>query len=167
MRLNVFHGISWNTPIMHKFFLGALNFLNHWRDLHKFFGTVRQKQSTESWYPNYPTNFETRAILKHKRVHPRWFLAMWDKKVPQNCDTLIIEKLLIPEIFWKTEGFAHDVFRRFGTKKFRRKNVTPPSYPFFFRTIKFLKHKSVPHEDFRYRETKTFPRKVAELLFYA
>ena len=136
------------TPLLRINFLGALIFLNHWRLLHIFFGTVRQKQSTESWYPYYPTNFETRTILKHKRVRPRWFLAMWDKKVRQNCDTFIIEKLLIPEYFWNTEGFAHDVFRRFGTKKFRRKNVTPPSYPYFFRTRKILKHKSVPPRSF-------------------
>ena len=341
---------------MHKIFLGALNFLNHWRDLHKFFGTVRQKQSTESWYPNYPTNFETRAILKHKRVHPRWLLAMWDKKMTklwypyylktfdtktilkhrrvrarcfsaiwdkktstekrdtplfihklfpyykfsvrqkrsptnffgtvrlehfhgtswdspimhknfgcpnflnhwrvlhkffgtvrqkqnnrQNRDTPIIQQTLKPEQFWNTDGFAHDDFWRCETKNFHkivipllsknfwyqnvseRQKGSPTTifgdvkqkssaklwYPYyrktfdtrtflkdrrvrprcssviwdkkkfdgktwhsllihiFFRTRKFLNHKSVPHEVFRYRETKTFPRNVAELLFYA
>ena len=73
---------------------------------------------------------------------------MWDKKVRQNCDTPIIENLLIPEYFWKTEWFAHDVFRRFGTKRFRRKNVTPPSYPFFSVLENFWNTKAFPTKFF-------------------
>ena len=86
---------------------------------------VKPLLSETFWYQNIP---ETQTGW----VRLRLFLAMWDKKNRQSCDTPIIEKLLIPEYFWKTEGFAHDVFRRFGTKKFRRKNVTLPCYPYFF-----------------------------------
>ena len=56
----------------------------------KFFGFVRQKQSTESWYSYYPKQFDTRIFRKHRTVLPRWFLAMWDKIIRQNCDTPII-----------------------------------------------------------------------------
>ena len=168
MRLKVFHGKSWNTPIMHKIFLGALNFLNHWRDLHKFFGTVRQKQSTESWYPNYPTNFETRAILKHKRVHPRWLLAMWDKKKFKKLRYSYYLKTFDTKTILKHRSVRARCFSViWDIKNFDGKTWHSLLIHIFFRTRKFLNHKSVPHEVFRYRETKTFPRNVAELLFYA
>ena len=59
-------------------------------------------------------------------------------------------------------------FRRLGTKKLRRKNLTPPFLSInFSRTRKFLEHKRVPHEVFRYCETKLFPRKIVEHFFHA
>ena len=103
------------------------------------FGTVRQKQSRESWYPYYPKNFDTRIFLKHRTVRPRWFLAMWEKKIRKNRDTLVSKKISIPEQFCNTEGFAHDDFRRFETKKIN-KIVTPYS-PKLFDTRTFLRHK--------------------------
>ena len=135
------------TPLLFINYLGALNFLNQWRALHKFFGTVRQKQSTEeSWYPYYLKTFDTRTVPKHRRVCPRWFLAMWDKKNWQNCDSPIMQKLLIPEHFWNAEGFAYDVFRRFGTKKTstEKRETLPLLSINFFHTRTFLKDKSVP-----------------------
>ena len=93
-------------------------------------GDVRQKSSTKLWYPYYRKSFDTRRFLKDRKVRPRCFSAIWDKKIStEKRDT--------------------------------------PFLSFFFRTRKFLKHKSVLHEVFRYRETKTFRRKVAEFLFYA
>ena len=50
----------------------------------------------------------------------------------------------MPEQFWNTDRFAHDVFRRFWTNKSWRKNVTPFFSIIFFRTGNSLKHKSVP-----------------------
>ena len=71
------------------------------------------------------------------------------QKNSKNCDTPIIEKILIPEYFWNAEGFSHDVFRRFGTKKLRREEVTPPFLSMnFFRTGTFLEDKSVPPRTF-------------------
>ena len=46
----------------------------------KFFGTLRQKRSTKSWHPYYTKKFDTRTFLKHRRVRPRCFSAIWDKK---------------------------------------------------------------------------------------
>ena len=55
-------------------------------------------------------------------VRPRWFLAMWDKKkLDKILIPLLSRRLLMPEHFWNTERFAHDVFRRFWTNKSRRK----------------------------------------------
>ena len=53
-------------------------------------GDVRQKNSTKLLYPYYPKCFDTRIILKHRRVRSQWFLAMWDKKNWQNCDSPIM-----------------------------------------------------------------------------
>ena len=91
---------------------------------------------------------------------------MWDKKVRQNCDTPFIEKLLIPEYFWKTEWFAHDVFRRLGTKRFRRKNVTPPSYPYFFSVLEnFWNTKAFPTKFFGTVRLKLFHGKSLNSYF--
>ena len=140
-------------------------FWNTERFAHDDFWRCEKKKFEKSWYLIIQKNFDTRTILKHRRVRPRWFSAIWDKKkstklwhlilqnfsIPEHfwdtrdpyemfryCETKKINKIvipllsktvLIPERFWNTEGFAHDVFLRFGTKNFRRNNVTPPFYP--------------------------------------
>ena len=166
MRLKLFHGKSLNSYFMHKVF-GWPSFYESLKDPpqkirhretkefkkvvivcypkffryqkiselqgppKKFFGAVRQKRSTKSWYPYYPKNFETRINLKQTRV-------------------------------------AHDVFRQFGTKKLRRKNVTTPSFTKTFSELKlFWKLKTFPHDVFRNCETKNSQRKIVKLPHYA
>ena len=65
VRLKLFDWKSLDSSFVHSFF-GCTIFLNHWRVLHKFFGTKRQKQSTESWYLFIQKLFDTRTFPKHK-----------------------------------------------------------------------------------------------------
>ena len=146
--LKVFHGKTWNTPILHKVFLGALNFLNHWRVLHKFIGTLRQKQLTEPWCPYYPKNFETRIILKHRRVLPRWFLAMWDKKNRKIVIPLLSKDFWYQNISETQEGAPTMFFGSLWQKNFDGKLDTPFLSLNYFGTRTFLKDKSVPPRSF-------------------
>ena len=95
---------------------------------HDDFRRFETKKSTKLWH----------LILQNFSI-PEHF---WDTRDPYEmfryCETRKINKIvipllskiiLIPERFWSTEGFAHDVCLRFGTKNFRRNNVTPPFYP--------------------------------------
>ena len=70
---------------------------------------------------------------------PKQFLALWDKNNRQNRDTPFIQKNLIPEYFWNTEGFAHDDFRYCETKKTTKSWY--PYYPKNFDTRTFPKHR--------------------------
>ena len=75
--------------------------------------------------PYYPKNFDTRIIPKHRTVRPRWFLAMWDKKLRQNCDTPIIQKIFDARKFLKHKGPPTKLF---GTV--RQKQPTKSWYTF-------------------------------------
>ena len=68
-------------------------------------------------------------------------LVLWDKNDQQNRDTRIIQKILKPEFFWNTGGFAHDDFWRCETKK--RTKLWYPFYLKTFDTRTFLKHRGV------------------------
>ena len=70
-------------------------------------------------------NFWNQNNSKHRRVRPRWFLAMWDKKTSKKCDTPIIEKVLIPEHLWNTEGSPTMFFGNLGPKNFDGKTWQP------------------------------------------
>ena len=72
---------------------------------------------------------------------------------------------LKPQFLVNTEGYPHDVFPQYDTKKIRRKNVIlSPTHDLssivFFHTTNYLKNKGFPHEDFRHCETKDFGRKI-------
>ena len=134
------------TPISFIVFLDALNFLNHWRVLHKFFGTVTQKGSTESWYPYYPKHFDTRIFLKHRRVG-------FDYDYFWRCETKNFHKVVIPLLsknFWyqniseRQKGSPTMFFGDLRQKNFDGKTWHSLLIHIFFRTRKFLKHKSVP-----------------------
>ena len=59
------------------------------------FGDVRQKKIKKLWYPYYLKTFDTKTFLKHRRVRPRCFSAIWDKNTStEKRDTpLFIHKL--------------------------------------------------------------------------
>ena len=88
------------TPLLCIVFLGALIFLNHWRVLHKFFGTVRKKQSTESWYLIVQKLFDTIRFQKNKDPPTKFFGTVrqkgstesWYPCYPKLFDTRIILK---------------------------------------------------------------------------
>ena len=100
-------------------FLGTLNFLNHKRVLHKFFGTVRQKQSTESCYLIIQKFFDTRRFPKHKAPPTKFFGTVrqkrstesWYPYYPKHFDTRIFLK-------YRRVGFAYEYFWRCETKNF-------------------------------------------------
>ena len=142
-------------------------FMNHWRVPHQKFRPVRRKILTKSWYLFIQKFFKTRTFPKHK-VPLRIFSVLWDKRDRKNRDILLREKFLLPEPFCNTGGWAHDVFRQFVTKKLRRKNKTPPSYPLTISVLElFWKTKAFPREVFQYWENKRFPRKIEKLPDYA
>ena len=114
----------------------------------KFFGTVGKKFSTG----NRKTPFICINYLGALNFLNNWrfstqFLALWDKINRQNRDTPFIQKNLIPEYFWNTEGFAHEDFRRCETKKFN-KIVIPLLSNKYFNTRTFPKHKGPPTKNF-------------------
>ena len=148
MRLKLFHGKSLNSSLVHKIYAWP-NFHESLKGSPQKFRHVRRKILTKSWYLIIQKFFKTRTFPKHK-VPLRIFSVLWDKKDRQNSDTLLRKNFLIPEPFWNTEGFAHVVFWRLGTKKLRQKNVRPPlSYPWTFSLLElFWKTKAFPHEDF-------------------
>ena len=99
MRLKLSTENRW-TPLLCIVFLGALIFLNHWRVLHKFFGTVRKKESTESWYLIIQKLFDTMGFQKHKDPPTKFFGTVrqkgstesWYPYYPKHFDTRIILK---------------------------------------------------------------------------
>ena len=113
------------------------------------FGDLRQKKSTKLWHLILQ-NFSIPEHFWDTRDPYEMFRYCETKKINKIVIPLLSKTVLIPEHFWNTEGFVHDVFRRFGTKKHRRKNVRPPPLLSinFFRTRTFLKDKSVPPRSF-------------------
>ena len=99
------------------------------------FCTVRQKKvKRKSWYiPKMPKKFWNPKKVKHQLVPPPNVSATWVKKqFPHNRDTPNIQKILIPERFWNTEGFSYQIFWYCETKKFQQKIVINPSYAWIF-----------------------------------
>ena len=138
-----------------------------WRVLHKIFGTVRQKQSTKSWYPYYPTNSETRSFLKHRRVHSRWFLAMWDKKNRKKVIALLSKNFWYQNISETQKGRPRCFSAIWDQKTSTENRDTPFLFIKFFRTGTFQKDESVPKLIFRYCEIESFPRKIVKLHYFA
>ena len=104
---------------------------------------IRQSCDT----PIIQKNFAVRTFLTNRRVRPRCFPLILDKQFPtEKRDTPFFAIIFsVLEIFWNTEGFSQDVFRRRETKNFRRKKVTTAFLSInFFRTRTFLKYKGFP-----------------------
>ena len=62
----------------------------------------------------------------------KFFRTVRTKKLAKNPDTPNIQKILIPERFWNTEGFSYQNFWYCETKKFQQKIVINPSYAWIF-----------------------------------
>ena len=144
VRLKFINGKSWNSPIIHKIF-GRPNFCESLKGSPENFRHCETQTINRFVIPLLSKTFDTRTNLKHRVFAHDAFQRCETKKNNKIVIPLLSKRFLIPERFWNTERFAHDVFRRFGTNIFRRKNVTPPFLSiYFFHTRKFLKHKSVP-----------------------
>ena len=148
VRLKVLHGKSWNSPIIHEYF-GCPNFFESLEDSPQVFWHCEEKTIDGIVIPPLSINFWNKNNSETQTGSPAMILDDVRQKNWQKCDTPIIYNIAIPEHFWNTEGFAHDVFRHFGTKNLRRQNVTTLFLSInFFRTRTFLKDKSVPPRSF-------------------
>ena len=154
--------------LLSKTFLMPEHFWNTEGFAHYDFRRRETKKNQQNRDTLISKNFSIAERLRNTRVPLRNFSLIWDKKDWQNRDTPTTQKFLIPEHFWKTEGFTHDVFRRCEAKKFRRKNVKPPSISISFSILGiFWNTKGFLYEVFRYCETKGFRRKIVKLPYYA
>ena len=144
-------------------FLGALIFLNHWRIFHKIFGIVRQKQSTESWYPYHPKNYKTRINLKHRRVRPRCFLCNLGKKTPtEKLHTPLLNHKLFPYYNF-SERQKRSPTKFFGTvrlKVLHGKSWNSPIIHEIFGCPNFFESLEDSPQIFRHCEEKTIDRIV-------
>ena len=142
-----------------------------------FFGTVRQKISTEKLDTPPPPpihklfGYRKFSETQHRRLPVRNFSALWDKKMStENLDT---PPPSYPNFFdtrnqCSSKGFPYGNFRHCETKNFRRKILIlpPPLLSIkFFATGNFLKHSTEGFtcETFRQCETKGFRRKIVIL----
>ena len=165
MRLNIRH--NRDTPIIQNILIPEY-FWNTDGFAHDDFWHCETKTNDRIVIPLLSINFWNENNSETQTGSPAMIFGDVRQKKSKNCDTPIIEKILIPEHFWNAEGFAHDVFRRFGTKKFRREKWHPTSYPWTFSVLElFWKTKAFPHEIFRYCETKGFPRKIVKHPYFA
>ena len=71
--------------------------------------------------------FDTRIIVKHRRVRLRSFSVLWDNKFSEeNRDIpLICIKFFDTRNYWNTEGFPYENFWHCETKIFQGKIVIP------------------------------------------
>ena len=163
VRLKFSNRKSWNSPIMHTIY-GCPNLSKSLKGFPQNFRHCETKKINKIVITRDPKNFPYQTISETQGSPYDLSRYCETKKVDKIVIPLLSKKHLIPERFWNTEGFAHDVFRRFVTNNFRRKNVTTPFLPIcFLHTRKFLKQKSVPHVFFRYCETKNLRRKIVKL----
>ena len=86
-------------------------------------GTVGR--TTEFW-----SNRVGPSFMKHWRVPPRYFSALWDKKLPtENSDIPFLSiKVFDTRSFMKHWRVPHEIFRHCERKNFQRKIMISPSY---------------------------------------
>ena len=134
----------------------------------EFFGTVRQKKfARKSWYsppPLLSINFAIPEFLWNRRVPPRSFSVLWDKRLRQNHDAPCPShawKFPIQEFFWNTEGVSYEVSWYCETKIFDTKSWYLHLMQNFFSIFEIFWYTELfPTKIFRYRETKKFEQKV-------
>ena len=116
-----------DTPIIQKE-NDTWPFLKHRRvPLRYFWNWETKKFKRKSWCtPIMFKIFWYPKLVKHKRVLPRKVLVLGDKKNRQNRDTSFIQKKLITERFWNTEGFPYEYFLYCETKKNSSENRDIP-----------------------------------------
>ena len=70
----------------------------------RIFLAMWDKKKTKLWYPYYLKTFDIRTFLKHMRVRPRCFSAIWDQKIStEKRDTPLLSKNL-----FRTRNFVKD-----------------------------------------------------------
>ena len=125
-----------------------------------FFGTVRLKvYHGKSWNSRIMHKiFGCPKFFESLDGSPRIFWLRETKTIDRIVIPLLSKKKLIPEWIWNKEGFAHDVFRRFGTKNFDGNTWHPLLIHIFSLLGTFLNTEGFAHDVFRRRETKNFRR---------
>ena len=125
LRLKFIHGKSLNSSFVHKIF-GCPNFFESLEGSPQVFWHCETKTidrivitllSKTFWYQNSSETQNGSPTMIFGDVR--------QKKLDKIVIPLLSRRLLMPEHFWNTERFAHDVFRRFWTNKSRRKMWHP------------------------------------------
>ena len=146
-------GKTWHPPSYPYIFSILENFWNTTAFLHELFRYCETKNLRRKIVklPHVAKKFRCPNFLNHWRV-PHNNSAPWDKKVPQNRDTLLSKKFWYQNIPKTQNGSATMIFR-----DVRQKNSTKMWYPFYPRTFwcqKISETQGSPNETFRYCETK-------------
>ena len=94
--------------------------------------------------PLLSENFETRIILKHRRVLPRWFLAMWDKKIDKIVIPLLCKNVWYQNISETQKGWPTLFFGDLGQKNIDGKKWHP-----------LLIHELFPYWNFSERQKRS------------
>ena len=97
----------------------------------KFFGTLRQKKTggKNSDFPFLCIKFfHTRIFLKHRRITPWKFSALWDKKIDNLMTPLLSKCFSIPEHFWNTRVPPIKFFDTVELKFFDGRSCYPPGW---------------------------------------
>ena len=124
-------------------YVGALNFLNQWRVLHKFFGTVSLKiLHGKSWNsPIMNKIFGCPNFLKSFEAAPQFF----GHRETKTNDRIVIP--LLSKIFWnKNTSETQTGSPAMILGDVRQKNLTKLWYPYYlriFETRTFLKQRRV------------------------
>ena len=132
------------TPLRWMKFLGALKIFESLEGSPQVFQHCETKTINRIVIPLLSKKFWNKNISETQTGSPAMILGDVRQKKLQESWYPYYPKKFDNRIFWNTEVFAHDVFRRFGTKIFDGKTWHPPLFSItFFRTRNFLKHRRV------------------------
>ena len=148
VRLKVLNGKSWNSPITHKF-SGCPIFFWIIGGFSTNFLALRDKNNRQ--------NRDTPIIQQILKPEQFWNTNGFAHDDFWRCETKKFDKIVIPFLsknFWyqnisETQNGSPTMFSGdLGQKNFDGKTWHPLLIHIFFRTRKFLKHKSVPPRSF-------------------
>ena len=127
------------------------------------FGDVRQKKLSKLWFPYYVKTFDTRTFLKRRRVRPRCFSAIWEKKTSTGrSDTPLLIHELFP--YWNfSERQKRSPTKFFGTvrlKVLHGKSWNSPIMHEILGCHNFFESLEAAPQIFRHCEKKTIDKIV-------
>ena len=145
-RLKIFAGKSSNSPIMHKNF-GCRKLTNTLRGSPQNIRHCETKTIDRIVITLLSKKIDTRIFLKHRMVHPRSLLAMWDKKNSKKVWYPYYPKIICYQNIFETQKGSPTTF--FGDVK--QKNSAKSWYFIiqnFFDNRILPKHKGHPTKFF-------------------
>ena len=140
VRIKLFHGKSLNSSFMHKVF-GWPSFYESLKGSPQKIRQRETKKFKKVVIVCYPKFFRYQRFLNYKGPPTKFVWYCETKTINKIVIPVLSQKILKPEFFWNTGGFAHDDFWRCETKK--RTKLWYPFYLKTFDTRTFLKHRGV------------------------